>query len=127
LTIFTYSLEDWFWDRLDEDRRDLAHFGSVPTIRGKANAQEDGMKPRYLAWLAGLASLAYAFWLVRASREDLDIWIGLGGWLLGFWFAASILNLGRTKETVAEEDEDDSHDELDDESEEEWEEEWDEE
>lgn len=85
------------------------------------------MKPRYLAWLAGLASLAYAFWLVRASREDLDIWIGLGGWLLGFWFAASILNLGRTKETVAEEDEDDSHDELDDESEEEWEEEWDEE
>ena len=50
------------------------------------------MKPRYLIWLAGLASLAYAIGLVRASRDDLDIWIGLGGWLLGFWFAASILS-----------------------------------
>ena len=70
------------------------------------------MKPIYLAWLAGVVSLAYGFGLVRASRDDLDIWIGLGGWLIGFWFAASILNLARRGEQEeAEPDEDWEEDE----------------
>ncbi len=65
------------------------------------------MKPRYLAWLAGLVSLAYAFGLVRLSRDDLDIWIGLAGWLIGFWFAASILSLGRRDGQEEEDPEED--------------------
>jgi len=68
------------------------------------------MKPRYVAWLAGLASLAYAFGLVRASRDDLEIWIGLGGWLIGFWFAASILNLRRRDEEKGDPEEDPDED-----------------
>ncbi len=48
------------------------------------------MKPRYLFAIALLATGVGGYLLVEHSVADREIWIAMGAWLLGFWFASGI-------------------------------------
>jgi hypothetical protein len=49
------------------------------------------MKPRIVTILTGTLTLGLGYWLSENSRDAREIWISIGCWLLGFWFASSIL------------------------------------
>ncbi|MBW2389711.1 MAG: hypothetical protein JRG89_14930, partial [Deltaproteobacteria bacterium] len=51
------------------------------------------MKPRFLVLLAGIFTLGFGYWLAEESRDTREIWVSMGAWILGFWFASSILGL----------------------------------
>jgi hypothetical protein len=75
------------------------------------------MKPGYLVAAALLGTLGFGYWIVAFGRGEREIWIALGGWLLGFWLASGIR--GSMAEAGAEADEETEWEEED----EEWEEE----
>lgn len=54
------------------------------------------MKPRFLVLLPGILTLAFGYWLAEESRDHREIWVSMGAWILGFWFAGSILGLSRS-------------------------------
>lgn len=49
------------------------------------------MKPRFLVLLSAIFTLGFGYWLAEESRDSREIWVSTGAWMLGFWFAASIL------------------------------------
>ena len=49
------------------------------------------MKPRFLVLLSGIFTLGFGYWLAEESRDAREIWVSMGAWVLGFWFASSIL------------------------------------
>jgi hypothetical protein len=53
------------------------------------------MKPRFLILLSGTLTLGFGYWLAEESRDAREIWLSMGAWILGFWFASSILGLSR--------------------------------
>ncbi len=72
------------------------------------------MKPRIVVLLSGTLTLGLGYWLAENSRDAREIWISLACWLLGFWFASSIMaysdapaarNVGRAGAATAEEEE----------------------
>lgn len=79
------------------------------------------MKPRSLALLSGCLTLGFGYWLAEHSRDSREIWSSVGAWVLGFWFASSLLaNSAKPPEPNSSEY-DDEDDEEDDEYEEEYE------
>jgi hypothetical protein len=50
------------------------------------------MKPRIVVLLSGTLTLGVGYWLSENSRDAREIWLGLGCWILGFWFASSIMS-----------------------------------
>lgn len=69
------------------------------------------MKPRFLILLSGTITLGFGYWLAEESRDAREIWLSMGAWILGFWFASSILGLSQPeRESI-----DLKTDELDDE------------
>lgn len=82
------------------------------------------MKPSYLTVFAAIATLVAGYMLVQHSVDDREIWIAMGAWLLGFWFASGI-NSARSAEAAGDDDEDDDEDEYagDSDDEEDWDEE----
>lgn len=50
------------------------------------------MKPRALVLLSGTLTLGFGYWLAEQSRDSREIWFSLGAWILGFWFASSLLS-----------------------------------
>lgn len=69
------------------------------------------MKPRFLILLSGTITLGFGYWLAEESRDAREIWLSMGAWTLGFWFASSILGLSQPeRESI-----DLETDELDDE------------
>ncbi len=69
------------------------------------------MKPRFLILLSGTITLGFGYWLAEESRDAREIWLSMGAWILGFWFASSILGLSQPeRESI-----DLETDELDDE------------
>ena len=86
------------------------------------------MKPRFLVMLSGILTLGFGYWLAEESRDAREIWLSMGSWILGFWFASSILGLSlpakesddsdaEDEEEVEEEYEDYADDEYDEEDE----------
>lgn len=49
------------------------------------------MKRSWRVGLSALTTAALAYWVVTAGRDDREIWLALGAWLLGFWLASSLL------------------------------------
>ncbi len=54
------------------------------------------MKPHFLVLLSGVLTLGFGYWLAEESRDSREIWVSMGAWVLGFWFASSILRLSRS-------------------------------
>jgi hypothetical protein len=78
------------------------------------------MKPHFLVLLSGVLTLGFGYWLAEESRDAREIWVSMGAWILGFWFASSILGLSRSGGDSAATDGDlDDEDEEEDEEEEE--------
>ncbi len=48
------------------------------------------MKPRYLGILAGLASLAFGYWLLEQPHSSRELFLSMIAWVLGFWVATGI-------------------------------------
>lgn len=48
------------------------------------------MKPRILAVLAGLASLAFAWWLLQGPHTSRELFLCMIAWVLGFWVASGV-------------------------------------
>lgn len=48
------------------------------------------MKPRILGLLAGLASLGFAWWLLRQPHSSRELFLCMIAWVLGFWVATGI-------------------------------------
>ena len=48
------------------------------------------MKPRILAFVAGLASLGFAWWLLDGPHTSRELFLCMVAWVLGFWVAAGI-------------------------------------
>lgn len=48
------------------------------------------MKPRYLGILAGLASLAFGYWLLEQPHSSRELFLCMIAWVLGFWVATGI-------------------------------------
>jgi hypothetical protein len=57
------------------------------------------MKPRIVTILTGTLTLGLGYWLSENSRDAREIWISIGCWLLGFWFASSILSYSNSATT----------------------------
>lgn len=72
------------------------------------------MKPSYLTVIALLGTLAAGYALVEYAESDREIWIAIGAWLLGFWFASGI-NGARDSARDEAGDEDEDEDLADDE------------
>ena len=53
------------------------------------------MKPHFFVFLSGVLTLGFGFWLAENSRDDREIWVSMSAWVLGFWFASSIMGLSR--------------------------------
>jgi len=75
------------------------------------------VKPSYLTVIAILASLAAGYALIEHAANDREIWIAIGAWLLGFWFASGI-NGARNSAIDEAEDEEDDYDEEEEEDDE---------
>ena len=54
------------------------------------------MKPHFLVLLSGVLTLGFGYWLAEESRDAQEIWVSMGAWVLGFWFASNILRLSRS-------------------------------
>ncbi len=50
------------------------------------------MKPRIVVLLSGTLTLGFGYWLSENSRDEREIWFSIGSWVLGFWFASSLLS-----------------------------------
>lgn len=48
------------------------------------------MKPRILAFAAGLASLGFAWWLLDSPHTSRELLLCMVAWVLGFWFASGL-------------------------------------
>ena len=70
------------------------------------------MKPRFLVLLSGILTLGFGYWLAEESRDSREIWVSIGAWILGFWFASSILARSDPK---SDDDDDDLEEEEEDE------------
>lgn len=70
------------------------------------------MKPSYLTGFAILATLAAGYVLVEYAQNDREVWIAMGAWVLGFWFASGVNGM-RSQDQP--EPDDDLYDEQDDE------------
>jgi len=73
------------------------------------------MKHRAFVLLSGVLTLGLGYWLAEHSRDSREIWLTMGAWVLGYWFASGLL--ARPEET-----EDEAEDEIDEVGEEEEEE-----
>ena len=73
------------------------------------------MKPRFLVLLSGIFSLGFGYWLAEESRDTREIWVSMGAWILGFWFASSILGFSHPDPESELDDEDEEDDEYEDE------------
>ena len=60
------------------------------------------MKPRFLVLLSGIITLGFGYWLAEESRDAREIWLSTGAWILGFWFASSILGLSPASPEVTD-------------------------
>lgn len=49
------------------------------------------MKSRTLVLFSGTLTLGFGYWLAEASRDAREIWVAMGAWVLGFWFASHLL------------------------------------
>ena len=67
------------------------------------------MKPSYLTVIALIATLAAGYALIEYAESDREIWIAIGAWLLGFWFASGV-NGVRSPEPESESELDDEGD-----------------
>ncbi len=77
------------------------------------------MKPRALILLSGTLTLGFGYWLAEHSRDSREIWFSVGAWILGFWFASSMLaNSAQSAEPG--DSQDDDYDEEDEYEEEEY-------
>lgn len=54
------------------------------------------MKPHFFVLLSGVLTLGFGYWLAENSRDTREIWVSMGAWILGFWFASSILGLANS-------------------------------
>lgn len=61
------------------------------------------MKHRAFVLLSGVLTLGLGYWLAEHSRDSREIWLTMGAWILGYWFASGLL--ARPKKTD-DEDED---------------------
>lgn len=61
------------------------------------------MKPRFLAFLAFVASLGFGYWLITEPRSSRELYLCLIAWVLGFWVATGI----RRSQAVGDPDDDD--------------------
>jgi hypothetical protein len=84
------------------------------------------MKPQFLVLLSGVLTLGFGYWLAEESRDAREIWVSMGAWILGFWFASSILGLAKSdgdtqdRDSVSEDEEpDDEEEEAEEDDEEE--------
>ncbi len=75
------------------------------------------MKSRSLVLLSGTLTLGLGYWLSESSRDAREIWLSMGAWILGFWFASSLLGAPRV-EPDDDAVEDDEYEEDDEEYEE---------
>jgi hypothetical protein len=48
------------------------------------------VKPRYLGILAGLASIAFGYWLLEQPHSSRELFLCMIAWVLGFWVATGI-------------------------------------
>ncbi len=69
------------------------------------------MKSRSLVLMTGVLTLGFGYWLSESARDAREIWISMGAWILGFWFASSLLGLPRD----SGDDEGDDQEQWDDE------------
>jgi len=72
------------------------------------------MKSRTFTLLSGSLTLGFGYWLAEQSRDSREIWISLGAWILGFWFASSLLAEPRPSEASRVRDEADEVDDDED-------------
>jgi hypothetical protein len=77
------------------------------------------MKPRFLVLLSGIFTLGFGYWLAEESRDAREIWVSMGAWVLGFWFASSILGPPRpdSESIDSEADQGDEFEEYDEDDE----------
>ena len=75
------------------------------------------MKPHFFVLLSGVLTLGFGYWLAENSRDTREIWVSMGAWILGFWFASSLLSLSNPAPNrvdyhsdASDEDEDDDDD-----------------
>ncbi|MFT5441481.1 MAG: hypothetical protein ACI8W3_000522 [Myxococcota bacterium] len=61
------------------------------------------MRSRSLVLLSGTVTLGLGYWLSEASRDSREIWLTMGAWILGFWFAGGLL--GGSSDEAEDEDE----------------------
>ena len=76
------------------------------------------MKPRIVVLLSGTLTLAIGYWLSENSRDAREIWLSVGCWVLGFWFASSLLSFSQAdgrKAAREEYDEDEEEEEYEEE------------
>ncbi len=69
------------------------------------------VKPRFLAFLAFVASLGFGYWLIEAPHSSRELYLCLVAWVLGFWMATGI----RRSQAVGDPDGDDDWEEDEDE------------
>ena len=82
------------------------------------------MKPLTLGLLAGLGTILFGLWLMEFGRDDREVWVSIGAWLLGFWVASGITNRNDSGDREEpEEDDSDADDDWDEDADEEWDEE----
>jgi hypothetical protein len=48
------------------------------------------LKPRFLGFLAFVASLVFGYWLITEPHSSRELYLCLVAWLLGFWVATGI-------------------------------------
>lgn len=63
------------------------------------------MKSRLIVLLSGTLTLGVGYWLSENSRDEREIWLSIGCWILGFWFASSLLSYSNPVTSGDEEDE----------------------
>lgn len=69
------------------------------------------MKPRFLVVLSVAVTIGFGYWLAESSRDDREVWISIGAWILGFWFASSILGVSHARSDSGSGDADEEYDE----------------
>jgi hypothetical protein len=65
------------------------------------------LKPRFLGFLAFVASLAFGYWLITEPHSSRELYLCLAAWLLGFWVATGIR---RSQDSGTPDDADDPDD-----------------
>ena len=74
------------------------------------------MKPRFLVLLSGVLTLGFGYWLAEQSRDAREIWVSMGAWILGFWFASSIMGIPGSEVESVDPEADEQSDTEDEES-----------